>query len=96
MPNVTVKVTSQAMAILESIPYRNPAPELTIVPAIPEVTKCVVLTGSPVKPEMPIKAAETNSADAPCAGVDISEPLAQCCHDSSIANHCSDSQAKRT
>lgn len=57
------------MAILESIPYRYPAPELTIVPAIPEVTKCVVLTGSPVKPELPIKAAETNSADAPCAGV---------------------------
>lgn len=69
MPIVTGKVTSQATAILESIPYRSPAPELTMVPVIPEVTMCVVLTGSPVKPEMPIKVAETNSADAPCAGV---------------------------
>jgi hypothetical protein len=42
---------------------------VTIVPAMPEVTICVVLTGSPLKPETPIKIDDTVSAEAPCAGV---------------------------
>ena len=34
----------------------------------------VVLTGSPVKPAVPISNADTNSAEAPCAGVKCTLP----------------------
>ena len=62
---VTGKVISQAIAIREIMPYLSPAPEATMVPAMPEVTMCVVLTGKPVNPAVPISNADTNSAEAP-------------------------------
>ena len=39
----------------------------TIAPAIPEESVCVVLTGSFHTEAIPIVAAATNSAEAPCA-----------------------------
>ncbi len=45
-----------------------------MVPPMPDVTICVVLTGSPVKPAVPISMAETTSVAAPCAGVKCTLP----------------------
>jgi hypothetical protein len=39
------KVSTHAIKMRDTIPYWSPAPEVTIVPAIPNVTMCVVLTG---------------------------------------------------
>ena len=49
----------------DSIGYCSPAPDVTIVPPMPEVTMWVVLTGRPVNPETPITIAEISSAEAP-------------------------------
>jgi hypothetical protein len=62
---VNGSVNIQATAMRDTILYCNPAPDTTMVPAIPEVTICVVLTGRPLKPAVPISAAETSSAEAP-------------------------------
>jgi hypothetical protein len=69
MTMVTGRVTNHAITIRDSIGRCRPAPAVTIVPAIPDVTMWVVLTGSPLKPEIPISTADTVSAAAPCAGV---------------------------
>jgi hypothetical protein len=43
----------------------RPRPPAAIVPVIPGVTICVVLTGSPVKAAMPISAEPTGFAQTP-------------------------------
>lgn len=66
---VTGRVTNHAIAMPDNMPHCKPTPAATIVPAIPEVTMWVVLTGNPLNPEKPIKTLDTVSAAAPCAGV---------------------------
>src|ERR1700761_7393188 len=65
---VAGSVRTQAAAIRHTVGMCTPAPDPTIVPAIPEVTTCVVETGPPVNAAMPITVAEPNPADAPGAG----------------------------
>jgi hypothetical protein len=47
---VAGKVSTHAVAICHRVPFWMPPPDPTMVPAIPPVTTCVVLTGNPVKP----------------------------------------------
>ena len=62
---VTGRVTSHAIKMrVKHIPLQL-EPAATMVPAIPEVTICVVLTGKPLKPEKLMRTADTVSADAP-------------------------------
>ena len=66
---VTGKVNNQAVAIVAIVLrckfFRPPIP--TILPATPDDSTCVVLTGSPSPLLMPIVPAATNSAAAPYA-----------------------------
>jgi hypothetical protein len=50
---------------LQTACFRTPAPDAAIVPATPDEMMCVVLTGSPENPAVPINTAPTNSAEAP-------------------------------
>jgi hypothetical protein len=54
---VAGKVSTHAVAICHRVPFWMPPPDPTMVPAIPPVTTCVVLTGNPVKPAPPIRMA---------------------------------------
>ena len=48
---VTGRVTSHAIKMRVNTSHCSLEPAATMVPAIPEVTICVVLTGKPLKPE---------------------------------------------
>lgn len=61
------RVKTQAMAMERSVDHWSPLPLATMVPAMPELSTCVVLTGRPNWSARMIVADATNSADAPCA-----------------------------
>ena len=65
----TGKVSTQAKRIFLIVPACKFLMPLlaTIVPAMPEESACVVLTGSLKNEAKPIVVAATNSAEAPCA-----------------------------
>ncbi len=52
-----------------SIPVCTPCPPAIMVPATPDVMMCVVLTGNPVRPAVPMRADPISSALAPWPGV---------------------------
>ena len=71
---VAGSVSTHAVAICHTVAGWSPTPDPTIVPEMPPVTTCVVLTGKPLKPATPITAAAANSADPPCAGTSFCLP----------------------
>ena len=61
------KVSTQAIAILRTVSHCRPDWFAAIVPAMPEESTCVVLTGSPNQSAAPIVAIAVISAAAPWA-----------------------------
>ena len=63
----TGKVRIQASARLRTVRHCSPEPFAAIVPATPEDSTWVVLTGRPNFEARPMVNMATSSADAPCA-----------------------------
>src|SRR5271168_1830174 len=62
----TGSVNTQAIKMLLIVDICSPVLFAAIVPATPDDSTCVVLTGMPRMSAMPIVDIATNSADAPC------------------------------
>src|SRR5262249_51468287 len=60
------RVKTQANARLRTVPHCSPLRFAAIVPATPDESTCVVLTGSPKKSAAPMVAMAVISAAAPC------------------------------
>jgi len=65
MDTGNVRIHAAAMPL--TVSPRTPAPPITMVPATPDYSTWVVLTGNPSPPDSPIVAAATIPALAACA-----------------------------